>query len=125
MMNDFFIPFLIAILSGMGVGGGGLLVIYLSLLKEVAQIEAQGINLCFFIISAIASTLFNVKQGKINLTTTLIVSAFGIAFSIFGTLLAGEINAELLKKIFAGMLILGGASSLLSSFFKKNRTQNI
>ena len=121
MIKNFLIPTIIATLSGMGVGGGGLLVIYLSLLGEVEQVEAQGINLCFFILTALASTIFNAKKGKICWKITIILSASGVVFSIVGTLLAGEINAELLSKIFGGMLILGGASSLFSSFVQKKQ----
>ena len=42
--------FLIAVLSGLGVGSGGLLVIYLTLVEKVPQLTAQGTNLIFFIL---------------------------------------------------------------------------
>ena len=40
-----FVVFLIAVLSGMGVGSAGLLVAYLTAFADVPQITAQGINL--------------------------------------------------------------------------------
>ena len=46
---------LIAALSGMGVGGGGLLVIWLVLIMDMPSRTAQGINLVFFVISALAA----------------------------------------------------------------------
>lgn len=125
MIKNFIIPLLIATLSGMGVGGGGLLVIYLSLIGGVGQVEAQGLNLCFFILSAAASTVFNAKKGKIYWKITLVLSASGILFSLLGSFIAGEINSELLRKIFGIMLILGGAISLFSGrksrFVKKTQ----
>lgn len=39
---------IIAILTGLGVGSGGLLVIYLTLVSGIDQPVAQGINLLFF-----------------------------------------------------------------------------
>ena len=96
------------IIGGMGLGGGGLLVIYLSLVCGVEQMIAQGANLSFFIISALASTLFNLKKKRIIWKTTLLISACGIAGALLGTLLAGTISPEMLRKIFGGMLIVAG-----------------
>ena len=105
-MVDFIVSFIIAILSGMGVGGGGLLVIYLVLFKNTPQIIAQGANLCFFIIAAIASTIYNIKKSKIVWKTTLIMSASGILFTLAGSFVAGMIGSDFLRKIFGAMLII-------------------
>ncbi len=107
-MKTFVIPFLIAVLSGMGLGGGGLLVIYLTLIEGTAQMVAQGANLSFFIVSAAASTLFSLKQKKIVWRTSLLMSVFGIIGSLLGTVLAGAVSPELLKKVFGGMLVITG-----------------
>lgn len=124
-MRTLVISLAIAILSGMGVGGGGLLVIYLTLFENTEQIIAQGTNLCFFIAAAIASTLYNIKKKRIAWRITLILSLFGSICSLFGSQLAGEINPDMLRKIFGGMLAFGGISSLLSSFGKKKQIKNI
>lgn len=120
-MTVFVIPLIIAVLSGMGVGGGGLLVIYLTLFKETEQIIAQGTNLCFFIAAAVASTVYNVKKKKIVWKTTLLLSISGAIFSLLGAYFAGFITPGILRKIFGGMLILGGFSSLVSTFGKKKQ----
>ncbi len=117
-MKAFIVPFIIAVLSGMGLGGGGLLVIYLTLFENTEQIIAQGANLAFFIIAATASTVINTKNKSIRWKTTLIMSAAGIFGAILGTYLAGATDPEILRKIFGGMLIFGGVSSLFSSFVK-------
>lgn len=124
-MKTFIISLIIAILSGMGVGGGGLLVIYLTLFENTQQIIAQGANLCFFIAAAIASTIYNAKKKKIVWKTTLILSASGVAFSLLGAFVAGIIDPDILRKIFGGMLIAGGISSLISAFVKKRQKGNI
>lgn len=124
-MKTLIISLIIAILSGMGVGGGGLLVIYLTLFENTPQVIAQGANLCFFIAAAIASTIYNAKKKKIIWKTTLILSASGVAFSLLGAFIVGIIDPDILRKIFGGMLIVGGISSLISAFVKKKQKENI
>ena len=124
-MSMLIISLIIATLSGMGVGGGGLLVIYLTLFESTEQIIAQGINLCFFIATAIASTVYNVYKKKIQYKTVLILGASGTAFSFLGVYTAGVINADILRKIFGIMLIIGGLSSLISALGKKKQNKSI
>ena len=52
--------FLIAALSGLGVGGGGLFVVFLALFTEIPQITAQGINLLFFLFSRFSFLHYNI-----------------------------------------------------------------
>ena len=124
-MKTFIISLIIATLSGMGVGGGGLLVIYLTLFDGVEQVNAQGANLCFFIAAGLASTLYNIKKKKIEFKTVLILSAFGIPFSLLGAIIAGNIYSDILQKLFGIMLVLGGVSSLISHFVKKKQNKSI
>ena len=124
-MLDFLIFFAIAAISGMGLGGGGLFVIYLTLVVGTPQIIAQGANLAFFIIAASFSTLYNAIKNQIKWKITLTMSASGIILAYLGTLTAGNMDSSILTKIFGAMLILGGLTSLLSTFSKKNQNQNI
>ena len=54
------------ILGSMGLGGGGVLIIYLSLFTETEQLKAQGINLLFFIPIAAASVIIYSLKGLIK-----------------------------------------------------------
>ena len=121
-MKFFIVSLLIAILSGMGVGGGGLLVIYLTLFEGTEQIIAQGANLCFFILCGLASTIYNAKKNKIVWKVTGILSASGLISCIIGSILASRINPDILRKIFGSMLMLSGSISLISSFSKSITT---
>ena len=124
-MSIIIISLIIATLSGMGVGGGGLLVIYLTLFENIDQIVAQGTNLCFFVLVALSSTIYSVKNKKIVWKTTLIISLIGVFFSLIGAWIAGIINPKILRKIFGLMLILSGSVSLFSTFSKKKQNKSI
>ena len=118
-MKIFIIALIIAVLSGMGVGGGGLLVIYLTLFEGTEQLIAQGANLCFFIISALASTLYSIKKGRIAWRTTLVMSCAGIIGALVGSVIAGVIEPGILKKMFGIMLVFGGTYSLFGKAKQK------
>ena len=104
--------FAIALLSGMGVGSGGLLVIYLTLVEKVDQLTAQGINLLFFIFSAAASLLLHITRRRLYAGVILILSLCGIVGSLLGSTVAAKLPSPILGKIFGAMLTVSGILSL-------------
>ena len=107
-----FAAFLISVLSGMGVGGGGLLVIYLAFLTDLPQLTVQGINLLFFLFSAGAATLVHLQRRRILWGSVAILAGFGVLGVLLGTHLAASIDERLLRRIFGGLLVLSGILSL-------------
>ena len=73
-MIDFFAGVLIASLAGMGIGGGGLLVLYLVFVKGAEQLGAQGLNLVFFICAAASSVMWAAPPNAISV---LIIPMWG------------------------------------------------
>ena len=108
--------FFVALLAGLGVGGGGLLVLYLTLVCHTPQAEAQGINLLFFLCAAGAAFLVNRKRRQFPWRTVLLLTASGVILVIPGAILATAVKNEILRKCFGGLLILSGIVSL----FRKN-----
>ena len=106
---------LIATLAGLGIGGGGLLVIYLTLVLNTDQLTAQGINLIFFIFSATASLFIHFQKRKINIEAVTIIAVTGITASVLGSYISHNIDTDILRKIFGGLLVASGALAL----FKK------
>ena len=104
--------FAIALLSGMGVGSGGLLVIYLTLVEKVDQLTAQGINLLFFIFSAASSLLLHITRRRLYAGVILILSLCGIVGSLLGSTVAAKLPSPILSKIFGVMLTVSGILSL-------------
>ncbi len=109
---QFFAALLISALSGMGVGGGGLFVIYLVFATDLPQLSAQGMNLLFFLCSAGAAMLVHLQKRRILWKTVLLLAVFGLAGVLIGTYLSAHLDEGLLRKIFGVLLVISGISSL-------------
>ena len=72
-MTDWLIPFLCglgaSVLSAWGVGGGTLLLLVMTLLLDVDQRTAQGINLLFFLPAAASALFVHRKNGYLDRPT--------------------------------------------------------
>ncbi len=112
---------LMGILSGMGIGGGGLLVIYLTLPGRVPQKDAQAVNLGFFIIAAISSLVFHLREHRVDVKKLLTLTFSGIAGSLMGTYFAKNADGELLTKLFGWMLLLSGTVTLFKCLRERKR----
>ena len=60
------IGLLTGILSGFGIGGGSLLLLYLTLFEGAGQYQAGGINLLYFLSSAPAALISHRNNGLIE-----------------------------------------------------------
>lgn len=97
-----------ATVTSMGLGGGGILIIYFSLFTNIPQSLAQGINLLFFIPSAIVATIIYARKKLINFRLAIRFSAFGILGALLGAYLAYFIDSKILSKLFALLLFVMG-----------------
>ena len=114
----FFIPLLIAILSGMGMGSGGLLVVYLRLLGGESQLALQSLNLIFFIFSSGASLTVHLPRRRIYGGALLLMTLAGICGALLGSAAAVAIDGDILRRIFGYMLIATGGFGVWRSFSK-------
>jgi len=96
------------IIGAMGMGGGAVLIIYLTLFASVEQLTAQGINLIFFIPIGITAILIYAKKGKIKWKTTVPIALGGIIGAAVGIYLVGILGSNVISKIFGGFLALLG-----------------
>ena len=111
----FLISVILAALSGMGLGGGGLFALYLKLFSEYGQLRIQALNLLFFLFASFAALIIHVCKRKIYFLPILIMIFGGVFGSFAGSSLALIIDGNMLGKIFGVMLILAG----VYSFFGK------
>lgn len=99
-------------LSGLGVGGGSLLMLWLTLVLEIPHHVARSINLLFFIPSAIIASLFRWKQGTLDIKKILPAILCGcIAAAVF-SIISKQIDITILKKLFGVLLLLTGIREL-------------
>ncbi|MBR4295660.1 MAG: sulfite exporter TauE/SafE family protein [Clostridia bacterium] len=104
-----------AVLSGLGVGSGGLLVIYLTFLGEYDQITAQGLNLLFFLFSSGSAMIYHLTHRKINYGVVLILVLFGLVGAGVGNILLRVLGGDMVRKFFGAMLIFSGVVAMKKS----------
>ena len=104
---------ILGVLSGLGTGGGSLLILWLTLMLGMDQETARSINLMFFIPSALVACLFRWKQGRLDIKKVLpAIIAGSIASGLF-TFLSRDMDTTILRKLFGGLLIVTGLRELL------------
>ncbi len=118
---DLAVFLLLGILYGCGMGGGGLLVVYLTLVRGMAQGDAQALNLFFYIAASLASAFILLKKRKINAHLVAICALVALPGAFYGSLLRKAISVGLLRKIFGALLAATGVFVL----FQKNRQNRL
>lgn len=117
MIGVVVIGFFSGIISGMGIGGGTLLIPALILILGMEQHAAQGVNLIYFLPTAVTALVTHQKNHNVLWKTAKPLALFGVVGAVAGSLLAVSLEADVLRKVFAGFLFLMG----LSELFKKNK----
>lgn len=117
-LNTFWLPILAGtitgILSGFGIGGGTLLLVYLTVFANMEQSQAQGINLLYFLPAALLSLPSHIKNGYIAKTVLLPAIFGGLVCAAVAAWIATGLDTALLRKLFGGFLIIIGLSQLLN-----------
>ncbi len=106
MISGILTGLLSGIISGMGIGGGAILIPALIMLENVNQQVAQGINLVYFIPTAVVSLIVHIRRKNVEIKTALIIGAGGISGAVFGSIIAKNIHSGILGKLF-GIFLLG------------------
>lgn len=106
------IGFLSGIISGMGIGGGTILIPSLVLLRNLPQQQAQGINLIVFLPVSIVALITHYKKGNIDFSFAKFIIFGGIIGSILGSVLAIKLKPDKLKLYFGIFLLIIGVYQL-------------
>lgn len=116
MLTEFLFPILIGTilggLSGLGVGGGSLLMLWLTLVMGAEQEFARLMNLMFFIPCALITSIFRWRQGDLDLKLVAIAVAAGCAGAVLGNLWRQNLDLELLRKFFGALFVVCGIREL-------------
>ena len=103
---------LTGIISGFGVGGGSLLVLYLTAVKGVAQYTASGINLLYFLCCAPMALWSHIRQKRVEWQAVIWCVAVGAVTSIGAAFAASYLSSDLLRRLFGGLLLYIGVREL-------------
>ena len=112
------------IITALGMGGGTILILLLNLFTSLEEHEIQGINLVFFIPTAIVACIINKKRNMIELNVSKWIIIFGIIGAFLGSWMSFKINSENLKKCFGIFLILIAIYEIYKIFLQYKRKNN-
>ena len=97
-------------LSGLGIGGGSLLILWLTMVLHTDPQAARSINLLFFIPSALIACALRIKQGNLKVKPLLPAIIAGCTAAAVFSWISSILNVEILKKLF-GIILLAAAGA--------------
>ena len=122
-MTDWILPFLCglgaSVISAWGVGGGTLLLLVMTLFLGVDQRTAQGINLLFFLPTAVSALVCHARAGYLDKPTLRAAIPPAVAAALAGAWIATNLDVAVLRKPFGVYLLLSGVSLLWPQRRKK------
>ena len=125
-MLEFFTGIISGLVSGIGMGGGAILILVLSVFMGVDQHIAQATNLVFFIPTSISAIITTIKEKMINWKIGLPVAISGIVGAIIGAKISVKLDVKYLKRYFGIFLMLITIYEIYSLViqYKKERKSN-
>lgn len=124
MISLILCSFFCGILSGMGIGGGSIFILISTIFGIFEHKEAQAYNLIMFIAVGVATTIFNLKNKKIDkdlLKKLLLPTCIG---SVIGIIIVKNIDDNILKKCFYVFMVIIGIYEIISSLKNIISTKN-
>lgn len=109
------------VISGMGIGGGTILIPGLIIFFNIKQQIAQSVNLLIFIPTGLVALYSHIKQGNIEKESLKALIVTGIIGSIIGSYVAIIINPNLLRRMFGIFLLLMGSYEIYCSRKDKHK----
>ena len=100
-------------LSGLGIGGGSLLLVWLTSVLEWDILTARAANLLFFLPAALIASFIRFQRGQLMLKPVIPAIVTGCIMAAAGSFASGLIHTATLKRMFGILLILAGVKELL------------
>ena len=126
-MIEIVVGIISGIISGTGMGGGTILILFLSAFAGIEQHIAQATNIIFFIPTAVASIIVSAKQNLINFKICIVIALSGIIGALIGAKTANIIDTTILKKIFGvflGIIAIYETICYFKEYISKRKTHN-
>ena len=106
------------VLSGMGMGGGTILIPLLTTILGVCQKQAQFLNIISFLFMAIFVVWLNIKNKMVSVFPAIIFSLPGIVTSFISAFLVKGLSENFLKITFGIFLIILAVMQLINLIIK-------
>lgn len=100
--------FAAGMLTGAGIGGGTLLLVYLTNFGGVEQRQAQGINLLYFLLTAPPALYGHLKNRLVDKQLALRAGAAGVVAAALTAWLTAGLDTDLLRRAFGVFTVLVG-----------------
>ena len=123
-MLEILFGFIAGNITGLGRGGGTILILLLSLFTNLDQHIVQGTNIIFFLPASIASIMTNLKHKNVDIKLARTVSFYGVLGAVLGAIISKKISSNNLKKFFA-IFILIIAINEIHYFYKEYKRNKI
>lgn len=107
------------IISGMGIGGGAILIPALILFVNPEQHIAQSVNLLFFIPTAIIALIIHIKNKRVRFKIAVPIILAGFIGAFLGSRLALALPGPVLKRWFGVFLLCMGVYEMFRKGKKK------
>ena len=104
---------ILGFLSGLGIGGGSLLIIWLTVVLNTDPLTARSINLLFFIPSALVACYFRIRQGDLDLKPLFPAIIAGCISAAVFSWISTIVDTEILRKLFGTILLAAGIREIL------------
>ena len=117
------------IFSGVGLGGGTILIFLLTMFAGLEQHIAQATNLIYFIPTAISAIIVNYRDKTIDTKLATFISICGIIGAIIGAKISVNTDVEKLRKLFGIFLAIIAIHEIYTLFkeyktYKKRNTKS-
>lgn len=123
-LTEILIGVVSGIVSGTGMGGGTILIFFLTIVLGIEQHIAQATNLIFFIPTSIIAIIVNLKNKNINLKLGIYIAIFGILGAIIGANIAIYTDVKYLKKLFGVFLLIIVVHEIYSIYKMHKKSKN-
>lgn len=115
---------LTGIISGFGIGGGSLLILYLTAVVGIDQYTAGGINLLYFLCCAPTALISHIRHRRVEWKAVLWCSLSGVVTSAVAAYFAAGLNTDWLRRLFGVVLLYIGVRELFVKSHKKEQAEN-
>jgi len=112
------------IISGMGIGGGAILIPALVIFVKPDQHIAQGVNLLFFIPTAVVALIIHIKNRRIDFKMAVPIIISGLLGAFLGSKIAVSLTGDVLKRWFGYFLLAMGVYEMLRKSKKEIKKES-